>query len=166
MDPHLKFSGPNGEVSLAPRASRVGKICFVLESPNQFDTSKVEQLKIDYGDSPSTDLPYRALLLMKHLHTLTLYCFASPHIFVHALHPNMSSSGVVVCPKLEELSMTLVNGMTLDVKSVIEVAAARALRGARLKFVRIGRQEKFEQVDVLELEEYILHVERSSKLEQ
>ena len=103
---------------------------------------------------------------MKHLRTLTLYGFPSPRIFVHALHPNMSSSGVVICPKLEELTMILVNGMTLDMKNVIGVAAARALRGSKLNFVRIRRQEEPEQVDVFELEKYILHVEWSPKLEQ
>ena len=57
--------------------------------------------------------------------------------------------------------MILVNGMTLDMKNVIGVAAARALRGSTLNFVRIRRQEEPEQVDVLELEKYILHVEWS-----
>jgi hypothetical protein len=105
---------------MIPRSSRVDKTCLVLESLDHFDTSKVERLEIDCHDSPSSDPPYRALLPMERLRTLTLYHCASPHIFIHALHPTVSSSGTVVCPELEELVIVLDsdNGM-LDMKSVI-----------------------------------------------
>ena len=46
-------------------------IRFLLESLAQVDTSKAERLKIDLGDSPSSDPLYRALLPMKDLRTLT-----------------------------------------------------------------------------------------------
>ena len=161
LDPHLQFSGPNGRVTMIPRRSRVDKTCLVLESLDQFDTLKVEQLKIDRGnggESPSSDPLYRALLPMKHLRTLTLYHCAIPRIFVHALHPTMSSSGTVVCPDLEELVIVL-NSESLDMRSVIGVAAARASRGAKLKSVKIIGQDKFAQVDLLELEKHVLDVE-------
>ena len=157
----MQFSGPNGQVKIILTSSRFEDTDLVLESLNQFDTSKVERLRIDSCDFPSGDLPYRVLLPMKHLRTLTLYCCASPHIFVHALHPTMNSSGIVVCPELDELA---IDGGTLDVRSVIEVAAARASGGTKLKSVRIvGNWDKFGQTDVLELKEHVLDVECGPK---
>jgi hypothetical protein len=154
----MRFSGPNGQVTMIPRSFRDDKTSLVLESLSKFDTSKVERLKIDRGYSPSSDPPYQTLLRIEHLRTLTLHHCASPHIFVHALHPTMSSSGTVVCPELEELVIMLV-GRTLDVRSVIEVAAARASRGAKLKSVRIIGQPTFARIDVLELKKHVLDVE-------
>lgn len=43
------------------------------------------------------------LLPMTALHGLILTEYVNPHIFTHALHPNMGSPEAVVCPKLEEL---------------------------------------------------------------
>ena len=156
--PYMQFSGPNGQVRMAPRTSRVGRTYLGLESLSQFDTSKVERLRIDCHDSPSSDPPYRALLPMEHLRTLTLYYCRSPHIVIHALHPAMSSSGAMVCPKLEELVIVL-DKETLDMKSVIGVVTARALRGAKLRSVRIVGQNQPVQTDVLELEKHVLDVE-------
>jgi hypothetical protein len=156
--PHIQFSGPNGQVKMVLRTSRVDRTCFMLESLGHFDTSRIEQLMIDCGDSPSSDPLYRALLPMKHLRTLTLRRIASPHIFVHALHPNMSPSGTVACPKLEELVIVL-NEMTIDMKIVTGVMAARASRGAKLKSIRIVDKDTSAGTDVSELQKHVLHVE-------
>jgi hypothetical protein len=135
----MQFSGPNGQVMMVPRSTRLDKTGVAFESLDQFDTSKVERLKIDFA-LPSEPL-YRVLLPMEHLRVLTLYRCANPHIFIQALHPTTCSSENVVCPELEELIIVL-NGGTLDMKSVIGVAAARASRGAKLKSVRIiGRDQ-------------------------
>jgi hypothetical protein len=152
----MEFSGPNGHVEMIPINTRFDDTDFVLESLNQFDASKVERLRIDWGNPQSSDLSYRALLPMKHLHTLALYYCESPHVFIHALHPTMSSSGIVVCPELDEL---VINGGTLDVRSVIGVAEARASRGAKLKHIRIVGRDESARTDVLELEKHVLHVE-------
>jgi hypothetical protein len=161
---HIQFSGPNGQVKMIPSTYQVDKTGSVLESLGQFDTSRVEELTIDRGNSQSSDLPCRALLPMKHLHTLTLRHCASSHIFVHALHPNMSSSGVVVCPKLEGLVIVL-DGMPIDMTSVIGVVAARASRGAKLKFIRIiGR--KSVRTEVLELKKHVPHVEYGPEVDE
>jgi hypothetical protein len=157
-DTFMQFSGPNGQVGMIPSSPRVDKTRLLLESLDHFDTSKVERLKIHWGDSPSSDPPYRALLPMKRLRALTLHRCANPHIFIHALHPAMSSSGTVVCPELEELVIVLDNG-TLDMKSVIGVVAARASRGAKLKSVRITGEDQPAPTDVLELEKHVSHVE-------
>jgi hypothetical protein len=135
-DPHMQFSGPNGEVRMIPRTSRVDMTYLILESLDQFDTSKIERLKIDRGNSPSSDPPYRGLLPMKHLRTLTLRQCASLHVFTHALHPDMSASAAGVCPKLEEL-VIVTDRIVIDVKPVIGMVAARASEGAKLESIRI-----------------------------
>ena len=107
----MEFSGPNGEVSMVPQ---VNDTWFMLESLAHFDTSKTELLEITRGISPTSDPLYRALLPMKDLRTLKLYGFKDPQIFVRALHPSMSPSGVVVCPRLEELVIEYME--TFDIK--------------------------------------------------
>jgi hypothetical protein len=160
----IQFSGPNGQVEMIPRGPRFDDTGLVLESLNQFDTSKVERLRMDWGVSRSSDVSYRVLLPMKHLRTLTLYYCGNPHVFIHALHPIMSSPGTVVCPKLEELVIILRSWETFDMKSVIGVAAARASGGTKLKSVRIvGKSDKFGQTDVLELKEHVVYVECGPK---
>jgi hypothetical protein len=154
----MQFSGPNGRVEIISESRGVDETCLALESLDQFDTSKVERLTIDRGDSPSSDPLYRALLPLKHLRTLTLDYCASPYLFVDALHPDENLSGVVACPQLEEL-VIVANGWTVYMESVIEVAAARASRGVGLKSVRIVGYSQPAQADVLELEKHVLHVE-------
>ena len=155
---YMQFNGPNGWVRMVPRTGRVGRTHLVLESLGQFDTSKVGRLRVDCYDSPSSDPPSRALLLMERLRTLTLRHCRSLHIFVHTLQLNMSSSEVAICPELEEFVIVPDEG-TLNMKSLIEMAAARALRGAKLKTIKIVGRDQPARTDVLELERHVLDVE-------
>jgi len=155
--PGMRFNGPNGGVAMIPIPSRADEISFFRKSLVQFDTSKTERLKIGVGNSPSSDPLYRALLPMQDLRTLTLSRCITPHVFIHALHPGMRPSGVVVCPKLEEFVIEYQG--TLNIENVVGIAAAREFRGARLKLVRTIGQVKYVEVDVLELKKHVLHVE-------
>ena len=155
--PQVQFNGPNGQVNIIPRTPQLDWSCLVFKSLARFDTSKAEQLKIDCGKSPSSGPPYRALLPMKALRTLTLYLCETPHVFVQVLDPNSNSTGVVVCPVLEEL--VIEHRETLDIKHVIGMAMARASRGAKLKSVRMVSWYKFVRADVLELKKYVSNVE-------
>ena len=157
-EPRMQFTGPNGQVEMFPTTSGVDMTCFMIESLDQFDTSRTEQLAIDHGSSPSSNIPFRALLRMKHLRTLTLRLCANSHAFVRALHPNMSPSGVLICPKLEELVIVL-DWMALDMTSVIGVVAARASRGSKLKSIRIVGSEPVRANLLEQLEKHVLHVE-------
>ena len=157
-DPDIRFSGPNGQVRvfMPPQDNAT---CLVLESLARFDTSKTERIQIEYGYSPSSDPLYRALLPMKHLRTLTLSRCTSPDIFIHALDPIMRL-GDVICPRLEDLVLVLHPDVeTLDIKKVIEMAAGRASRGAKLKSVRIVSQDESMWIDALELRKHVSHVE-------
>jgi hypothetical protein len=161
--PYVQFSGPNGQVKMIMRTAQVDRIHSVLESLNRFDTSRTKQLTIDRGNSPSSDLSCRVLLPMKHLRTLILRQFANPHIFIYALHPNVSPSGVVVCPELEDLVIML-DGIIVDMKCVIGVVVARASRGVKLKSITIAGGESA-RADVLELKKHIPRVEYSPEFD-
>ena len=156
----IQLSGPNGQVTMFPRTSQVNATCFALESLARFDTSRTERLKIYPSDSPSGDLSYRALLPMKCLRTFTLSHRSSPDAFIRTLDPNIVSSGIVVCPKLEELVLVLrLDGETLDIENVIGMAASRASRGAKLKSIRIVSHDESIRINVLELRKHVSHVE-------
>ena len=158
--PYMRFIGPNGRVSIIPIVPPADTICLAVDSLGQFNTSETERLDIDYCYLSSTELPYRALLPMKNLRTLTLSRFIHQCALV-ALHPDLYSSKDAVCPKLEELVLVLgPDGEGFDIKGVIEIAAARASRGAKLSTVRIivGRG-KLDPRGVLELRKHVSHVE-------
>ena len=134
----------------------------VFEYLTQFDTSKVERLEIDCDLFLTKDLHHRTLLPMKGLRTLTLSRCQNSQGFITALCPGTSSSEVVVCPELEELILvSCVNREALDMKDVVEMAAARASRGVKLKSVRIVGDDKIAETEAfaLELKEYVLRVE-------
>jgi len=152
----LTFSGPNGEVTIVPQAT--GDL-FLLGLLAHFDTSKAERLTIAWGTSPTSDHIYRAFLLMKNLRTLTLYHCHEPLIIIRVLDPSINSSGVLVCPRLEELSIVHFFALVdMEIEVTAATAAARASRGARLKTLRVDTFV-YPQPDVLKLEKYISHVE-------
>jgi len=109
---------------------------FLLGFLTQFDTSKTERLKIVLGNRSSSEPLYRALLRMEDLRTLALSRCINLRFFIHALHPRMSPSGVVVCPKLEEL--TVEPQQILDIGAIARMAAAREARGAKLNSSSLG----------------------------
>jgi len=162
--PYMEFSGPNGKVKMILVTPRPDETCLLLESLALFNTSEVEQLDIDCGDSPPSGPPYQALLPMGNLHTLTLTDCDTPHFFIHALDPTMSPSGVMACPRLEKLVVD--HKETLDIKSFIRMAAARVSRGVKLKFVRICSSwfvtTMYPEHDVSELKKHVFRVECSN----
>jgi len=155
----VQFNGPNGEVYITITPTfRVRCTCdSLLESLTHFDTSKAKRLELGSGCSPSGGFPFRALLPMNDLRTLALYQCETPYPFIYALNPSVGLSGVMVCPKLEELVIEPQHG--LNIRNVVGMAAAREFRGAKLKSVRVLGQRGYAQVDVLALKKYVGHVE-------
>ena len=104
---------------------------------------------------------------MKNLRTLTLSrCTGLPRTFIDVLNPNMNLSKEVVCPSLEELVFVprlWKDVGEFDMRAVIEMAAARASRGAKLGTIR--DHAELDPVDVLELRKHGLRVEFGSKLD-
>jgi len=162
--PHMEFSGPNGQVKIALTNSRSDLTGLTLGSLAGLDTSKTKRLRIDGGYLLSWDPLYQALLPMKDLRTLTFSRCTNTNIFIHALQPaGTSSSEVMVCPKLEELVLVLYLPETMShITGVIEMAAARALRGEKLRTVRIVGGRGMADLDVSELRKHVWNVEFGS----
>jgi len=120
-------------------------------------------LFLSYGTCLLLETLADFVLPMKGLRTLTLYHCASPSIFLLTLHPNMDSSGAVVCPELEELMIEHRKGF--DIEVIVGMAAARALRGAKLKTVIFIRWHRsvYTQPDVSELKKHVVDVECSNR---
>ena len=153
----LTFSGPNGEVKMVPRVTN----SLTIESLTHFDTLKTERLEIMWGESSPRGPFYQALLRMKDLRALALYQCNDLLAFIRALDPSMNSSGIMPCPRLEELVITCNEGF--DTKRVAGTVAARASKGAKLKTVRIygWRWAVYPRADMLELEKHVAHLEFS-----
>ena len=155
----VEFTGPNGRVSTAPTARRTGRIDVVFELLPGLDTSKTERLRIKHGDLLSGGSARRALLPMTDLLTLTLDECKSPYNLIRALQPGMDSSEVVACPKLKELVLILpTRGEAFDMTNVIEMAAARASRGMKIRTIRISDQRDEANVDLSELRKHVGNV--------
>ena len=158
---HMRFTGPNGEVSINPLDPPEDTTCQVLESLAQFNTSGTERLDIDHGDPPSIDHIYEVLRFMNNLRILALSRFKGLHMFMYALRPNRNPSKVMACPKLEELIFVpRTDSIYFDVYSVLETAAARALRGAKLRTVKIfDEEDNIDRECVSELRKHVVQVE-------
>ena len=161
QDTDMEFSGPNGQVKIALWASRADSTELALESLAEFDTSKTERLEIEDADLPMGGPLYQALLPMKDLRTLTLSECISPDILVRALQPATSSSEVMVCPKLEEVIFKPYYPPYFGegIACIVEMAAARASRGGKLKTVRIFSRPGTANLDVSELRKHVWNVE-------
>ena len=165
--PHMEFSGPNGKVTMVPTTHSTLEVNTTLESLARFDTSKAERLAILSGTLRSRDPLSQTLLSMGGLRTLALYQCYDLRFFFHTLDPSMDSSEqVVVCPRLEELVLRLHNSlpreMDFDIQSLMGMTAARALRGAKLKSVRIidrRAERKLDPGDLVELRKWVWNVE-------
>jgi len=152
----VKFSGPNGQVNITLRDDRTELILGFL---TELDTSKTERLKIDRSQLLSRGPLYQALLPMKNLRTLTILKCGFPYVPIHALKPVASSSGVVVCPKLEELVLVPGPYESTSYITVINMVAARALRGEKLRTLRIVARFGAASHEVSELRKYVYNVE-------
>ena len=168
----VRFSGLDGQLRIMSTYVYIPP-SQAFESLARFDTSKTEWLRIDSRSDPlSRDVPYRALLPMKNLRTLVLSrCTGLPCAFMDVLNPNTSLSKEVVCPSLEELVFVRRppenpgddDEEEFDMQAVIEMAAVRASRGAKLGIVK--DEAEIDPVDLLELRKHVLHVEYGARID-
>ena len=162
----IQFTGPNGQVSMASKASvpGVNLTCPTLEYLAQFDTSKTEWLELYSGDPISPgDRPYQVLPPMQNLRTLVLSRCDNLYDFTSPLQPSLDSSKSVVCPKLEKLVLDLSvyeDKFEDNLQSVIEMAALRASRGVKLNSVVITNGKAgFTQINASDLKKHVSYVE-------
>ena len=116
-DLRMEFSGPNGQLNMVYLEPQGDLTSLMFEALSRFDTSKTERLKIDCGSSPSSGPPYRVLLPMESLRSLTLSQCKTPRLFIDALRPRKVNETPMVCPILEELS---IDGEAFNIQCVIE----------------------------------------------
>ena len=156
--PRIRFSGPNGQVTMVPTPPRTNTTHRAYESLARFDTSKIEQLTIvggDLYDDHGGCTFHRALLPMKGLRTLMI----SQCKNISASIRNILADDVI-CPKLEELILDpRVHREKFDIQVVISIAATRASDGRKLKSVKIVSRDKSVLSSALKLEQYVSHVE-------
>ena len=155
----MEFSGPNGQVNITPMSYGGDPTELTLRYLAQFDTSKTERLEIEDGYLPSKEPLYQALLPMKDLRTLKLSRCTNPDIFICALQPATSSLEAMVCPKLEKIILVLPFEETFDVTNTIEMAAARASRGKKLRTIGVIDGRGGAELDVSELRKHVWNVE-------
>ena len=157
----MNFGGPNGQVKMSFSSHSDNPTNLMVGSLSKFDTSKTEQLEIYHGHLLTGDLLYQALLPMNDLRTLMLSGCTNQEVFIRALQPTTSWSEFVVCPKLEEIVLTLLFKGMFDTTSVVEMAAARASKGKRLRTIRIIGGQGGAGLDVSELRKHVWNVEHS-----
>ena len=166
----IELKGPNGELcmlveSFTPDFDPADEI---FESLAQFDTSKVEQLYTDYDIPPFGDI-HQVLFPMKSLRTLVVSrcTYRSLSTFMEVLSPSMVPPMEVVCPLLERFIL-VVSDKGFDIRSVLEMAAARASRGAKLKSLVIVsdwiQDSEDGMLGVSQLRKHVLNVECCSKI--
>ena len=155
--PRIRFSGPNGQVTMVPTTSRANTTRQVYESLARFDTSKIEQLTITGGNLSDGDgdcIFYRTLHPMKGLRTLMISRCTHVAATIHNVFDDYGTFR-----RLEELIIdTRVRREKFGIQAVIAMTAMRA-PWAKLKSVRIASQDKSVQTCALKLKEYVSHVE-------
>jgi len=156
--PSIRFGGPHGNISIAPTTPHATTTCRVLESLAQYHKSHVERLRLAGGDLMRQDgCDFDPVLSsMTDLRSITISRCKTVSCFVTFL---MSSD---LCPNLEELILDpRADAGVFDIQAVTELAEKRALRGTKLKSVRIVSRDKTVQAGAVKLKEYVSHVECS-----
>jgi len=156
---NIKFSGPNGQVNITLKSHGDDPTGSMLQSLAELGTSKTERLHIIAGHLLSREPLYQALLPMKDLRTLTLSGRTNPDIFISALQPATSSLEAIICPKLEKIILVIQFEETFDVTSMVEMAAARASGGMKLRTIRIIDGQGGAELDVPELRKHVWNME-------
>ena len=136
----------------------------VLQSSTVFHISGVERLAIDqYTTPPPTRIEkspvYQTLLLMNNLRTVAL-TESLDLPFVLALDPGQNPSRTVVCSRLEEIVLCIVDKDGLHVSGLLEMAKRRVSSGAKLSAITVViPRELVSAKEVLKLREYVSRVE-------
>lgn len=136
----------------------------IFHSLNYFSLHITRRLAItEYKPPALTEIekspPYRVLLRMKDLRTLTLIqCNNIP--FILALNPDHNPSKLVPCPDLEELVLYIETQNAFNIPELVNMAKERASKGARLRLITVvGLGELVPGKEVFKLREHVAHVE-------
>ena len=145
----VRLNGPSGELyMLGNWASEAdlpsaGTGRFLRSVLNRFDISRSKWLAItrcQYKPRATIPLtewePYLFLHSMEELHTLVLSRCHNLH-FISTLNPNKNPDKIVLCPKLEEITLYIKRPDQFHINKMLKMAEGRALRGAKLSGITI-----------------------------
>ena len=166
----LRLRGPNGGLYMSGRWADHGPApiptrCRVLRSLNVINISTVERFTISRWSHTipwqgTTEASiYQTFLLMGNIRALALIGCINFSFFV-ALNPKANTSGVLICPTLEELTVYSRRRDWFHGRGLLGMAGGRASVGAKLKTVVImGPQELISAREIFKLRAHVSHVE-------
>ena len=167
----VRLNGPSGDLCIIGRWTcgtdhdNVGTSRF-LRSLDRFDVSRSRRLAIrwcNYRPKATTRVGgyplYRTLRSMEDLRTLTLTeCNNLP--FVFTLNPNKSTDKIVLCPKLEEITLYIKLPDQFHINELLSMAEERSLRGAKLAGITIVSMDGLAPpMEVFQLRKHVSRVE-------
>lgn len=165
----VRLRGPSGELQMYGTWTAGNLSSHVLErrffrSLDKFNLSKVRSLVLTKFTAPSANeiqktSVFQTLLLMKDLRTLTLIK-CNNLAFIRALDPEENTSGTILCPDLQELTLYVTKLEWFYPEQLVEMAADRDLGQARLSSVTIvSLDEMCSKKEVFKLRKYVSDVE-------
>ena len=169
VDKSLRLDGPGGRTSVYAHWVSPGSTPSyvmnpkILQSLDQSILSTTERLSICKGTllicHVNNSQEFQTLSSMNNLRSLTLTeCYNLP--FILALNPRKTPSNIVLCPKLEELMLSIEELYSIYITDMLDMAEGRALRGARLSSITIvGPGGVTPGKDVFKLRDYVTRVD-------
>lgn len=146
---------------------RAGTNRFLRTTLDRFDVSRNRWLAIslfDYQSRDSTRVEargvYKTLCSMGDLRTLALdRCNTLP--FILTLNPQKNSSKIVLCPKLEEITLYIKRLGQFRINELVSMAKERASRDAKLSTITIISLDdaSISPREMSQLREYVSRVE-------
>jgi len=143
----MQLHGPSGELSILgnwiqgrePSHTSTARLVQILD---QFDISWIQSLAVTLSNyrSRNSDITtwtfYRTLYRMDDLLTLVLtQCKNLP--FIDVLNPDKNPSKIVLCPKLEEITLYINHPDEFHIDELLKMAEGRASRGAKISTITI-----------------------------
>ena len=167
----MQLNGPSGELHVLGKwiredAGSTTGTARLLRFSNRFDTSRCRWLGIThYSCNPDISTPnttwatYQLLLPMDDLHTLTL--IESNNLsFILALNPDENPNNIILCPRLEEITLYINRPDGFYVDELLSMVEERALMDAGLSAITIVSTEALTpSMEVFQLRKYVSRVE-------
>ena len=166
----VRLDGPSGGLYLSGHRKDWAKATpspdldpRILLSLNYFSLHMTRRLAIMKYEPPTqtevNESSYRFLLRMPELRALTLtQCNNLP--FILALDPAYNQSDLVLCSKLEELTLYVEDRNAFHIPELASMAKQRASKGAKLRSIAIvGLDQLVSGKEVFKLRDHVGHVE-------
>ena len=167
----IQLNGPSGELYIRGKWVRDGARQHVgttrlLRFLNRFDSSRCRRLGItQYASRPDSFAPiakfsaYQLLHPMGDLRTLTL--IESNNLpFILTCNPDQNPDKIVLCPKLEEITLYVKPPYKFHVEELLSMAKERASRDAKLSAITIVSTDALApSMDIFELRKHVSRLE-------